>query len=83
MREKLLCGCAVWPFGFLQSVNQANQLLGRMGERNIVVLALSPFLGEVSGKGRLPKADVFGGVIKRVAQITGASLLHVRVGSRQ
>ena len=79
MREKLLCGCAVWPFGFLQSVNQPNQLLDRMGERNIVVLTLSPLLGKISGKGWVPKADVFGGVVKRVAQITGASLLHVRV----
>ena len=83
MREKLLCGCAVWPFGFLQSVNQANQLLGRMGERNIVVLALSPLLGKISSKGWVPKADIFGGVVKRVAQITGASPFHVRIGSRQ
>ena len=54
-----------------------------MGERNIVVLALSPLLGKISSKGWVSKADIFGGVVKRVAQITGASLLHVRVGSRQ
>ena len=80
MREKLLCGCAVWPFGFLQSVNQPNQLLGRMGERNIVVLALSPLLGKISSKGWVPKADIFGGVVKGVAQITGTSLFHGKVG---
>ena len=69
MREKLLCSCVIWLMGFLQSIDQPNQLLGRMGERNIVVLALSPFLGEVSGEGRIPEADIFGGVVKRVAQI--------------
>lgn len=78
MREKLLCGCAIWPFGFLQRVNQPNQLLGRMGERNIVVLALSPLLGKISRKGRIPKANIFGGVVKGVAQITGAAFFHVR-----
>ena len=83
MREKLLCGCAVWPFGFLQSVNQPNQLLDRMGERNIVVLTLSPLLGKISGKGWVPKADIFGGVVKRIAQIAGASPFHVLIGSRQ
>lgn len=60
MREKVLCGCAIWPFGFLQSVNQSNQLLGRMGECNIVVLALSPLLGKISDEGRIPKADIYG-----------------------
>ena len=40
-----------------------------MGERNIVVLALSPLLGKISSKGWVPKADIFGGVVKRVAQI--------------
>ena len=54
-----------------------------MRERNIVVLALSPLLSKVSGKDRIPKADIFGGVVKRVAQIPRASLFHVRVGSRQ
>ena len=83
MKEKLLCGCAVWLLGFLHSVDQPNQLLGRVGESNIVMLALSPLLGKISSKGWVPKADIFGGVVKRVAQITGASLLHVRVGSRQ
>ena len=38
-------------------------------KRNIVVLALSPLFGEVSSKGWVPKANVFGGVVKRVAQI--------------
>ena len=54
-----------------------------MRERNIVVLPLSPFLGEVTGKDRIPKANIFGGVVKCVAQIPGASLFHVRIGSRQ
>ena len=48
-----------------------------MRERNIVVLALSPLLSKVSGKDRIPKADIFGGVVKRVAQIARASFLHV------
>ena len=51
-----------------------------MRERNIVVLALSPLLSKVSGKDRIPKADIFGGVVKGVAQIAGTSLFHGKVG---
>lgn len=65
----MLCGYAVWSSGLLQSVDQPNQLLCRMRERNIVVLALSPLLSKVRGKDRIPKADIFGGVVKCVAQI--------------
>ena len=43
------------------------------------MLALGPFLGEVCGKGGVPKADVFSGVIEGVAKIAGAALLHVRI----
>ena len=32
-----------------------------MRERNVVVLPLGPFLGKVSGKGRVPMTDVFCG----------------------
>ena len=46
-------------------------------------ITLSPFLSEISGEGRIPKADIFGGVVKRVAQIAGAAFLHVRIGSGQ
>ena len=54
-----------------------------MRERNVVVLPLGPFLGKVSGKGRVPMTDVFCGIVKSVAQVTGTSFFHVRVGSRQ
>ena len=43
------------------------------------MFALSSFLGEVYGKGGVPEADVFGGVIEGVTKITGASLLHVGI----
>ncbi len=56
---------------------------GEMRERNIVVLPLSPLLSEVSGKCRIPKADIFGGIVKGVTQIARAAFLHVRISSRQ
>lgn len=40
--------------GFFQSKYQPNQLLGSMGKCDIVMFALSPFFGEISGKGRVP-----------------------------
>ena len=43
------------------------------------MLALSPFLGKVGSKGRVPMADVLGSVVERIAQIPGASFLHVGV----
>ena len=33
-----------------------------------------------SSKGWAPKADIFGGVVKGVAQIAGTSLFHGKVG---
>ena len=48
-----------------------------MRERNIVVFSLGSLLGQVSGEGWVPKTNVFGGVVKRVAQIARASFLHV------
>ena len=38
-----------------------------MGKCDIVMLALSPFFGEISGKGRIPVADIFGRVVKGIA----------------
>ena len=35
--------------GFFQSKYQPNQLLGSVRKRDIVMFALSPFLGEISG----------------------------------
>lgn len=55
MREKLVCGCAVWLSGLLHSVDRSNQLFCRVRGRNIVVLALSLLFGEISGEGRIPK----------------------------
>lgn len=77
LREKLLCVCVVWQAGFSQSVDQMHQLLGRVRACDIVVLTLSPLFGKVSGKGRIPKTDIFGGVVKGVAQIPRASFFHV------
>ena len=65
--------------GLLHGEDKPNQLLGSMGDGHIVVLALCPFLGEIGGKGWIPKADIFGGIKKRVAQISGAPFLHVGV----
>lgn len=43
------------------------------------MLTLGSFLGQVCGKGGVPEADVFSGVIEGVAKITGASFLHVGI----
>ena len=42
---------------------------GGVGERDIVMLALSPLLSEVSGEGRVPMADILCGIVKSVAQV--------------
>jgi len=38
------------------------------------MLALSSFLSQVSGEGGVPVANVFGGIVKGIAQIAGTSL---------
>ena len=50
-----------------------------MGNSNIVVFALSPFLSEISGECRLPVTNILGCVVKGIAQISRASLFHVWV----
>lgn len=41
------------------------------------MLAFSPLLGKAGSKGRPPMADVFGNIVEGIAQIPGATLLHV------
>ena len=65
--------------GSLQGEDQANQLLFCVRDSDVVMLTLSPFLGEVNGEGVVPKADIPGGVIESVSKITGAAFLHVSV----
>lgn len=48
----------------LHGIDQPYKLLGSMGYGNIAMLALSPLLGKVSSKCRIPKAD-----IQRVTQL--------------
>lgn len=43
------------------------------------MLALGPLLGEMGGECRAPEADVLGGVIEGIAQIPGASFLHMGI----
>lgn len=43
------------------------------------MLALSPLLGKIGGKGGVPMANVLGSVVEGVAQIPGATFLHVRL----
>ncbi len=70
---------AIWFSGFLQSKDKPDQLLGCVGCRDVVMLAFSSFLGQVSGENRVPKANVFRGVEKSIAQVTGTSFLHVGI----
>ena len=53
---------AVRLSGFFQSKNKPHQLLGGVGNGNIVVLTLGTFLRKVSGKGGIPKANKLGGI---------------------
>ena len=40
-----------------------------MRDRDVVMLAFGPLLGEIGGEGRLPMANELGGVEKGVAQV--------------
>ena len=50
-----------------------------MGYGNIIVLTLGTLLGKVGGKGWIVDTDIFGGVENGVAQVSGASFLHVGI----
>ena len=63
----------------LHGVDQPYKLLGGMRDSNIIMLALSPFPGKVGGKGWIMDTDIFGGVENSIAQVSGASLLHVGI----
>ena len=41
---------AIGLSGFLESTDHPNQFLGSMGNRNIIMFALSSFLGQISSK---------------------------------
>ena len=62
--------------GLLHGVDQPHKLLGCVGDRYIVVLALGSLFGEVCGKSRIPDADVLGGVENGIAKVSGTSFLH-------
>ena len=60
-------GCrAIGLPGFLHSKDKPYQLLGCVGDGNIVVLALWPLFSEIGGKGRIPKADILGCIVKGI-----------------
>ena len=40
-----------------------------MGQSNIVVFSFGTFLGKVFSKDRIPMANVFGCIVKRISQI--------------
>ena len=63
--------------GLLDGKNKAHQFFGCMRDSDIVMLALGPFLSEISSKGWVPKADILGGIVKSITQVSGASFLHV------
>ena len=75
---RLCCG-VIRSARLLHGVNQAHQLLGSVRDGHIVVLTLGSLFDEIGSKGWVSKADVFGGIVDRIAQISGASFLHVRV----
>ena len=66
--------------GTLQGKDEAHQFLGGVGDGDIVMLAFSPLFCQISGEGGIPMADVFCGVVERVAKVTGAAFLHACIG---
>ena len=50
-----------------------------MGDCNIVMLALGSLPGQICRKGWIVDADIFGCVENGIAQISGASFLHVGI----
>jgi len=65
--------------GFLQGEYEPHQFLGSVGDGNIVMLTLGSFFSEISGKGRVPKANVLGGVEESKSQVSGAAFLHMGI----
>ena len=64
-------GCwTVGLSGLLDRADYPNQLLGSMGNGNIVVLALSPFLGKVSSEGRIPVTDELSCIEQGIPQVS-------------
>ena len=43
------------------------------------MLAFSPLLGKVGSECGVPMADVLGSIVEGIAQIPGATFLHVRI----
>ena len=73
-------GCHTVRFsGFLQGINEPHQFFSSVRNCDIVVLALSPFFGEIVGKDGVPMADIFCGVEYGVSQVSGASLFHMGI----
>ena len=58
MKLGWLCCAAVWLSGSLHCKNQPNQLLGSMGECDIVMFALRSLLGKIGREDWIPKADM-------------------------
>ena len=52
-----------------------------MRDGNIVVLSLASLLGKVGRKYWIPITDEFSGIENGIAQVSGASFLHVSVAA--
>ncbi len=77
MRFKLLRGGDERFMRLLHGKDQPHQFFNGMRQCDVVVLALGTFLGQISREGRVPQANLFRGIIESIAQIFGASLLHM------
>ncbi len=70
---------AIWFSRLLQCKDEPYQFLGGVRYSDVVMLAFGPFLSQIGGENRVPEANVFRGIKKGIAQVTGTSFLHVRV----
>ena len=61
----------------------SNQFLRDMGDSNIVMFTFGKFLFKISIEGFVPVADVFSCINQGISQISGTTLLHVRIARFQ
>lgn len=64
-------------------INQSDKFLGSMGYCNIIMLTFGDLLCKIYIEGRIPLANILGGIEQGIYKISGASLFHMREGRIQ
>ena len=77
--ERLLWDSVIGHSGSLHCEDKSHKFFGSVRYGNIVMFSFSSFLCEVGGECGTPKTDVLGCVKDGIAQVSRASLFHVRI----